>query len=516
MEAHGTGTTLGDPIEAQALLATYGQERDRPLWLGSIKSNIGHTQAAAGVAGVIKMVMAMRHGLLPKTLHVDAPTPHVDWSTGAVQLLTDAQQWKTNGHPRRAGVSSFGISGTNAHIIIEEPPAAEPAATPAATPAPAIAGPLPWQLSARSEAALRAQAGRLADAVEADPDLTVADVGWSLATTRAALEQRAVVVAGDRDQAVAGLRALAAGAPAGNLVRGQTAAGKLAYLFTGQGSQRHGMGSTLYNTYPIFADTLDQTIAAGLPTELRHIMFTPNDQRLHQTRYTQPALFALQTALYRLMESFAVTPDYLLGHSIGEITAAHLAGVLSLPDAATLVTARAALMQELPGGGAMLAIQATEQEIGSLPDGVDIAAINGPTSVVISGDEDAVFAVGQTWTERGRKTKRLTVSHAFHSPHMDGMLNQFRDVAASLTYAEPAIPVISNLTGSIADDLASPDYWVKHVRHAVRFTDGINTLAAQGVTKYLELGPDGVLTAMAADTTTGTFTPTLRSGRPEP
>ncbi|MEH1127718.1 type I polyketide synthase [Micromonospora sp. CPCC 206061] len=518
VEGHGTGTTLGDPIEAQALLATYGQERDRPLWLGSIKSNIGHTQAAAGVAGIIKMVMALRHNLLPQTLHVDAPSPHVDWSSGAVSLLTSAQPWERNGHPRRAGVSSFGISGTNAHVIVEEAPEASETSRPERS-----TGTVPLVVSARTEAALRAQAGKLVSLVDGSADL--ADAAWSLATTRSVFEHRAVVVAADAVRARAGLAAIAGGEPATNAVAGRTTPGRLAYLFTGQGSQRHGMGSTLYDTYPVFAEALDETIAAGLPTELRDIMFAPNDDRLHQTRYTQPALFALQTALYKLLTSFGVTPDYLLGHSIGEITAAHLAGVLSLPDAATLVTARAELMQELPTGGAMLAVRAREDDVAPLVDErrerVGIAAVNGPHSVVISGDEEAVADLERIWRAQSRRVKRLTVSHAFHSPQMDGMLEDFRKVAASLAYAPPAIPVVSNLTGDVTGEVATPEYWVRHVRQAVRFRDGVDRLHAEGVTTYLELGPDAVLTAMAqeclsAHDAPAALAPLLRRDREEP
>ncbi|HEU5470991.1 MAG TPA: SDR family NAD(P)-dependent oxidoreductase, partial [Actinophytocola sp.] len=482
VEAHGTGTTLGDPIEADALLATYGQDRETPLWLGSVKSNIGHTQAAAGVAGVIKMVMAMRHQSLPATLHVTAPTPHVDWTVGQINLLTETQPWHSD-RPRRAGISSFGMSGTNAHVIIEQPPA-QPDPDPA-TPEPTDA-PVPWPLSAHSAAALRVQIDRLTG-ISAAP----LDVAWSLATGRAALDHRTVIL------------------NPGPAVTGTVRPGKVAFLFTGQGSQHPGMGRRLYDAYPLFATALD-AVCARLDTELDHplqqVLFTHPDL-LNQTVFTQAGLFAFEVALFRLLESWGVTPDFLFGHSIGELAAAHVAGVLSLDDACTLVAARGRLMQALPTGGAMLAVRATEAEvlaaIAGLEDRVSIAAINGPTSVVISGDAEVIDELAPRWA----KTKRLTVSHAFHSPHMDPMLDEFAAICETLTYHPPHIPVISS--GNLTD----PAHWVRHVRDAVRFADGLTTLTAHGVTRFIELGPDGVLSALVED---GIAIPACRSGRDEP
>ncbi|OKI91976.1 hypothetical protein AMK18_32385 [Streptomyces sp. CB01249] len=490
VEAHGTGTRLGDPIEAQALIATYGQEHsaDRPLWLGSLKSNIGHTQAAAGVAAVIKMVMAMRHGILPRTLHVDEPSSHVDWSAGAVELLTEQQPWPEVDRPRRAAVSSFGISGTNSHVILEQ----EPEQAPVAEGADPVL--VPWVVSGRSADALRAQAGKLAEFVRGS-DASLLDVGYSLASARTAFEHRAVVVGADREELVAGLEKVRAA--------GAVGAAGTALLFTGQGCQRAGMGRELYDTFPVFAEAFDAACAyldRQLGCSLKDVVFG-GDPVLDQTRFTQAALFALESALFTLVSSFGVRPDALIGHSIGEVTAAYAAGVFSLEDACALVAVRGRLMQAARAGGAMLAIAAPEADVlPELGDGVSLAAVNGPAAVVVSGDADAVGGLEELFRGRGVKVKRLTVSHAFHSAHMDTALAEFEETIGSLTFNEPQITVISNVTGQVADELTSPAYWARQIRAAVRFHDGTRTLDAQGITTYLELGPDPVLTSLVQST----------------
>ncbi|WP_328615515.1 SDR family NAD(P)-dependent oxidoreductase [Amycolatopsis sp. NBC_00355] len=638
VEAHGTGTRLGDPIEAQALLATYGQDRpaDRPLWLGSVKSNLGHTQAAAGIASIVKLVEAMRHGVLPKSLHLDEPTPQVDWTAGAVSLLAEPVPWPETGRPRRAGVSSFGISGTNAHVVLEQAPADDEPGT--------HTGVVPWVVTGATEAAAQAQAARLRAFAAARPELSTSDIGLSLLATRPARDHRIVVAGADRQALLAGL---ASARPR------RVGGGRPAFLFTGQGGQRPGMGRELYERYPVYARAFDEACAAaGLDRDL-----VLGGADLTRTDLAQPAIFALEVALYRLFEAWGARPDRLAGHSIGEVAAAHVAGVLSLADAGTLIAARGRLLASLPETGAMVAIQATEAEVrarlrdftgvaagqaagvegrvrsvgaadagGIAAEGgvrsrpadvvagqvaevevrarldgvagnnsagiaggqaagagvrddltgvvdiaavqaagaevrsgpadvaagqvaevevrarldgvagnnsagiaagqatgaevrdyltgvVDIAAVNGPGSVVVSGAAEAVAAIAAHFAEQGRRTKRLSVSHAFHSPLVEPVLDEFRAVVASLDYERPRIPIVSTVSPSA--DLATPGYWVEHVRATVRFADAVTALAEAGVTTCVELGPDAVLSAMGAECADLTFVPALRAGEPE-
>jgi acyl transferase domain-containing protein/NADPH:quinone reductase-like Zn-dependent oxidoreductase/NADP-dependent 3-hydroxy acid dehydrogenase YdfG/acyl carrier protein len=508
VEAHGTGTTLGDPIEAQALLATYGQDRrDGPVKVGAIKSNIGHTVCAAGAAGIIKMVLAMREGFLPRTLHLDQQNPHVDWSKGEAKLLSEAEPWPRGKNPRRAAVSSFGISGTNSHVILEEPPT-ERAGPGVPRSDREGAGPLPFLVSAKSEEALKEQAQRLHTHLQANPEIEQADLALTLARGRAQLECRAVVVASDRDELLQALDVLRIGATGGSVVRDTVGEGKTAFLFTGQGAQRAGMGQGLYDGFPVFAAALDEVCAEldpHLVRPLKEVMFaaagSPEAELLDRTEFAQPALFALEVALFRLLEDLGVKPDVLIGHSIGELSAAHVAGVLSLPDAATLVAARGRLMGALPEGGAMLAVEASEEEIAKaieeLGSELAIAGLNAPLASVVSGSAAEIESFEEAWKERGRRTNRLRVSHAFHSPLMEPMLEDFGAIAAGLEFGPARIPIVSNVSGELAgEELSRPDYWVRHVRSAVRYADGVVALERIGVTRFLELGPDGVLAAM--------------------
>jgi thioester reductase-like protein len=507
VECHGTGTKLGDPIEVQALAAVYAKARtrERPLLLGALKPNIGHLESASGIAGVAKMIAALRHDALPATIHSTPRNPYIDWDDLPVLVVDKLRPWhpRADGTPRRAGVSSFGLSGTNAHVILEHAPLAE---TPARTvqPLPAV----PFVVSGRSKSSLQAQARVLLEHVESTSTVSLADIGYALATTRSHFEYRTSVVAADLPALQASLQHIVAHGGTARSISAGTGSKKVALMFTGQGSQYAGMGSSLYATFPQFRDALDE-VSRGFAPFLNQSLATmlaaedaSEADRIHQTGYTQPALFAFEVALYRLYESWGLKAHAVMGHSIGELVAAHIAGVFSLEDACKLVSARGRLMQALPAGGAMVSIQAAEAEILPLLDEhrtVDIAGINGPMSTVISGDERSTLAVAAHFELLGRKVTRLVVSHAFHSSHMDPMLEEFRRVAASVNYHAPTIPVVSNVTGKLADAsaLCDSDYWVRHVRAPVRFREGIETLQNFGVRVYFELGPHSVLAPMA-------------------
>ncbi len=493
VEAHGTGTKLGDPIEAQALLATYGKGReDGPLWLGSVKSNVGHTQAAAGVAGLLKMIEAMRHGLLPKTLHADEPSPHVDWSAGEVRLLTEARPWPAGDRPRRAGVSSFGVSGTNAHVIIEQGPEKAPEPEREET-----GGVVPWVLSARGQGGLARQARRLAPAVDGR---SPADVGRSLATTRAALEERAVFIGadpasmlGDLDEAVTGT------------ARDQTG---VVFVFPGQGSQWAGMGRELWAASPVFAEAMDecdQILGKLTDWSLREILHAEPDSEqaadLERVDVVQPALCAVMISLARLWAAYGVRPDVVLGHSQGEVAAACVAGILTLPEALTVVVARSRLLTGLAGSGGMLSVQAGVDDIGPALEDVSVAAVNGPTSTVLSGTVADLDAAAAWCEEQGIRARRVPVDYASHSPQVASIRDELVAALKVLTPKSGDITFHSTVTGGALDGTElGPEYWFRNLREPVRFGDAVTDLAGQGFGCFVEASSHPVLTMAISDT----------------
>ncbi|WP_158501755.1 type I polyketide synthase [Vitiosangium sp. GDMCC 1.1324] len=529
VETHGTGTSLGDPIEVEALRAVLGAARpDRSSCvLGAVKTNIGHLEAAAGVAGLIKAALALKQERIPKNLNFRTLNAHIEIEGSALSLATEPVSWPRTDRPRLAGVSSFGLSGTNAHVVLEEAPAAELAPAAPERPAELLV------LSARSAEALGAAAARLRDHVDAHPELGLGDVAFSLATTRSPMEHRLAVMTTSRETLRAALEAAAQGQLPQGAVRGTANAsrGKLAFLFTGQGAQVPGMGRGLSAAWPAFREALDSCIALfdrELERPLREVMWSePGSAEaalLDQTAYTQPALFALEYALAALWRSWGVEPELVAGHSIGELVAACVAGVFSLEDAVRLVAARGRLMQALPAGGAMVSISAPESEVAaalaSHVASVSIAAINGPEQVVIAGVAESVHAIAASFAARGVRTRQLRVSHAFHSPLMGPMLEAFERVAESVTYRRPSLSLVSNLSGKrVSDEVSTPGYWVRHVREAVRFADGVKALHEAGAGTFVEVGPKstllGLVTACLPDAEPALIV-SLRAGREEP
>ncbi|MEU4230025.1 type I polyketide synthase [Nonomuraea sp. NPDC026600] len=530
VEAHGTATALGDPIEARALLATYGPDRDRPLWLGSIKSNLGHAAAAAGVAGVIKMVEAMRHGVLPATLHVDEPTPRVDWSRGNVALLTEAQPWPDTGEPRRAGVSAFGVSGTNAHVILEAAPPPEPQTGPEPTTGVAGATAVPWLLSARSEAALRAQAARLRPYAEGSPTPSAADaehgelshvhrVAWSLATTRAALDHRAVLVGAEPTDFARGLDALAAGESAPGLVRAVARPGaQVAFVFSGQGGQWAGMGRQLLRSSPVFAEEIGRCADALAPYvdwSLSEALYGgPDAPDLRRGDVAQPALWATMVALARLWRAAGVVPDTVAGHSQGELAAATVAGALSLDDGARVIALRARLMAEMDGGGGLLAITLPADEVERRwGDRVTVAADTGPLYTTVAGEEAPLAEVLAECEAAGVRAGRVEVSYAAHSPYVEPARDRLVAELADLVPGTAEIPFYSSVTGGPLDGRELDGaYWGRNLRERVRFADTVRALLADGATLFVEPGPHPVLTAGVAATAEAAGSPAAAIG----
>ncbi|WP_250577618.1 type I polyketide synthase, partial [Mycobacterium tuberculosis] len=529
VEAHGTGTSLGDRIEAHALGMVFGRKRpgSGPLMIGSIKPNIGHLEGAAGIAGLIKAVLMVERGSLLPSGGFTEPNPAIPFTELGLRVVDELQEWPVvAGRPRRAGVSSFGFGGTNAHVIVEEAGSVgADTVSGRADVGGSGGGVVAWVISGKTASALAAQAGRLGRYVRARPALDVVDVGYSLVSTRSVFDHRAVVVGQTRDELLAGLAGVVAGRPEAGVVCGVgKPAGKTAFVFAGQGSQWLGMGSELYAAYPVFAEALDAVVDEldrHLRYPLRDVIWGHDQDLLNTTEFAQPALFAVEVALYRLLMSWGVRPGLVLGHSVGELAAAHVAGALCLPDAAMLVAARGRLMQALPAGGAMFAVQAREDDVAPmLGHDVSIAAVNGPASVVISGAHDAVSAIADRLRGQGRRVHRLAVSHAFHSALMEPMIAEFTAVAAELSVGLPTIPVISNVTGQlVADDFASADYWARHIRAVVRFGDSVRSAHCAGASRFIEVGPGGGLTSLIEASLADAqivSVPTLRKDRPEP
>ncbi|MFD5272276.1 SDR family NAD(P)-dependent oxidoreductase [Streptomyces sp. NPDC058335] len=536
VEAHGTGTPLGDPIEAHALLATYGADRaGEPLWLGSVKSNIGHTQAAAGVAGVIKMVMAMRHAELPRTLHADEPTPEVDWSAGEVRLVTEPRPWPRTGRARRAGVSSFGVSGTNAHVIVEQAPAVrQPEDTGPADRTPVTPAVVPWILSGHSARALTGQAERLAAHTTAEPAPDAADIAFSLATTRTPQQYRAVVLASGTQQGTTATARFAAGDTVAEVITGRADVdGGTVFVFPGQGSQWLGMGAELLDTAPVFARRIEECAAALAPYTdwslvdvLRQAEGAPS---LDRVDVVQPVSFAMMVSLAALWQSYGVRPDAVMGHSQGEIAAACVAGALSLQDAARVVALRSRVIgRRLAGLGGMMSVQLPADELAARVDGLadrlEIAVVNGPASTVVAGDPGALDELHAALTAQDVRARKVPVDYASHTSHVERIEAELAEVLAGLEPRPATVPFYSTVDdGWIKDTtLLDAGYWYRNLRQTVRFADGTLALAGQGHRVFLEISPHPVLTMSvqetldAADIGPCAVTGTLRRGEGGP
>ncbi|MCV6967096.1 polyketide synthase [Mycobacterium intermedium] len=520
VEAHGTGTEVGDPVELAALGEVFADRQQHPVTLGSVKTNIGHAGAAAGVAGLLKAVLAIENAEIPPSLNYTRPKPGIDMKGLGVQVGTTLTPWRDQ--PRRAGVSSFGMGGTNAHLIIEQAPPQAPAPKVDANDGNPDIADVPWVLSARSAAGLAGQAQKLLTHCDAHPELRVADVGWSLISTRSVFEHRAVVTGADRDTLLAASATLAAGEPAADVVTGTARSlGKTVLVFPGQGAQWLGMGRQLHQRFPAFARAFDeaaQALNAHLRLPLSQVLWGEDATLLENTEFAQPALFAVEVALAELLRSFGMVPDFVIGHSVGEISAAHVAGVLSLADAAKVVATRARLMAGLPAGGVMIAVSADEDEVLSLLQrGVCIAAVNAPDSVVISGAAAAAEALADHFAKLGRRVNRLAVSHAFHSELMEPMVEPFAAALTGISVAQPRVGLISNMTGELAGaGYGSPEYWAAHVRRPVRFADGVRTLASLGARVFVESGPAaGLIAAVQQSFDPDAAVVTMAKDRPE-
>nr|QGA89385.1 type I polyketide synthase [Streptomyces conglobatus] len=515
VEAHGTGTTLGDPIEAQALQAAYGQNRPegRPLWLGSVKSNLGHTQAAAGVAGVIKMVMAMRHGVLPRTLHVDRPSTKVDWSAGAVELLTEQTEWPETGEPRRAGVSAFGVSGTNAHVILEGAPAAQESETGTAT-APGV---VPLVLSARDSDALRAQLARLASFLDDRPQVPVTDIGYSLATTRPALDHRAVVLADHREQLI---HALSGGEAAGGVVRGVAGSpGGAVFVFPGQGSQWAGMAVELLECSAVFAERMGECAAALAPHtgwDLLGVVRGGSDEWLERVDVVQPVLWAVMVSLAGVWRSYGVEPVAVVGHSQGEIAAACVAGALSVEDAARVVALRSRLLLDLAGDGGMLSVALPVVEVRERlagVDGVSVAAVNGPGSVVVAGERRVLEGLRDEWEAAGVRARMVPVDYASHSAQVEQIEDRLLEVLAPVRPRRASVPFYSSVTGTRFDtEGLDAGYWYRNLRQTVEFAKATEALLAEGHGAFIETSAHPVLLMGVEETAEAVERPVVTIG----